>query len=228
VTKPKTNTTKIPTAIGGDVYIRDNDDRTIQMKAKVYETKFETQTALVGFYPERDGLQPSMLHLPQLYRAEIPLAELSLEPHSGAHQIGYIDALIMAGVATETDSSFDWMDHAGGMHRYGADAIVAPKVEAEVPEFDGGADEPVAAPVENRAANTVTLPGRTLAISGSPATKPKDAAQLIMEEVNKHVATAMSQANKPLLFTRAEILAKIKETEHALAQLRQMVEAVVP
>lgn len=225
--KAKTTPTKIPAAIGSVVYIRDNDDRTIQLKARVYDMDFSSQTAAVGFYPDRDGPNPSMLHLPQMYRATVPISELSLTPHEGTQQVGYIDALIMAGVATEADSSFGWTDEAGGTHQYGANAIVAPaSAEAPVPEFD--VEEPEELPP-------------------APAAPPT-ATQMIMEEVNKQVAAAYARegdqrsghsvpvnpqaplaglSTAHVLFTRNEILTKIAEAETSLAQLRRMVEAVV-
>jgi len=209
--KAKNTPTKIPAAIGSVVYIRDNDDRTIQLKARVYDMDFTAQTAAVGFYPDRDGPNPSMLHLPHMYRATVPISELSLTPHEGTQQVGYIDALIMAGAATETDSSSDWVDEAGGTHQSGEKAIEAPALTEAVPEFDVEEQEDAAEVA------LVELASKT----------SQTATQMIMEEVNKHVTNAMAKADAPALFTRDQILTKIAETEASLAQLRRMVEAVV-
>ncbi len=127
-------TIKIPDRIGSDVYIRDCDDPTAQMRAQVFSVDYETKEAEVGFYPER-GVKFSMIHLPEIYRATIPLADLSLDPLSGAAEFGYAD-IIRRGDKTVDLSYMDWT----GVTRVpviatdddGQPAAVAGKIDAVV------------------------------------------------------------------------------------------------
>jgi hypothetical protein len=99
-------TIKIPDRIGSDVYIRDCDDPTAQMRAQVFSVNYDTKEAEVGFYPQR-GVKFSMIHLPEIYRATIPLADLSLDPLAGAAEFGYAD-IIRRGDKTVDLSYKDW------------------------------------------------------------------------------------------------------------------------
>jgi hypothetical protein len=92
--------------ISSDVFIRDCDDPTAQMRAQVFDINYDTKEAEVGFYPER-GVKFSMLHLPDIYRATIPLADLSLDPLSGAAEFGYAD-IIRRGDKDVDLSYLDW------------------------------------------------------------------------------------------------------------------------
>jgi len=189
---------KVPTKIGSDVYIRDNEDPTVQMKAKVYEVNFADQTADVGFYPEREGQPPAELQLPDAYRATIPLTELSLQPHSGAKQVGYAEALMAAGVDAAT---LGWTDNIGGVHAYGPGAIKQ-VVGDDVPQPEFGADV-----ADN------TGPGGAVLIAP-------------LASVHGKVPFTAEPSVRQPLFTKTEILAKIAESEAVAAQLRRMIESL--
>jgi hypothetical protein len=123
--------------ISSDVYIRDCDDPTAQMRAQVFDVNYDKGEAEVGFYPER-GVKFSMIHLPDIYRATIPLADLSLDPLSGAAEFGYAD-IIRRGDKDVDLSYLDWT----GVTRVpviatdddGQPAAVAGKIDAVV-SFD--------------------------------------------------------------------------------------------
>jgi hypothetical protein len=207
----------VPTRIGNDVYIRDNEDPTVQMKAKVYETHYAEQVADVGFYPEREGQPPAMLQLPDAYRAQIPLPELSLTPHAGARQIGYAEALMAAGVDPAT---LTWIDNIGATHAYGPDALKQVVGTEEVPEFDEESLHSDTAHAETASRITTTSHAKQWneahvepAPVVDPPAKPTKAAKA------KPVVTTP-------MFSKAEMLTKLAECEHVTAQLRRMVEAM--
>jgi hypothetical protein len=128
--------------ISSDVFIRDCDDPTAQMRAQVFDINYDTKEAEVGFYPER-GVKFSMIHLPDIYRATIPLADLSLEPLSGAAEFGYAD-IIRRGDKTVDLSYLDWTGVTrvpviktddDGQPAAVADAGGFPGLGDELPEF---------------------------------------------------------------------------------------------
>ncbi len=148
--------------VGADVYIRDSDDQSLQMKALVYSVNYEAQEADIGLYPRRWG-KFSMLHLPAVYRVTVPLTELSLEPHAGAAQFGV------------------------GME--GIEATRAAALAAIPPDLKKVIDAKAAA-----------VPAK-------------------MESKGKK--------DKPPLFTKAEILARISDVEDSLKKLRDMIDKVL-
>ncbi len=190
----------VPARIGNDVYIRDCEDRTVQLKAKVYDVDFAKQEAAVGFYPERSGPPFSEIHLPDIYRASVPLAELSLEPHSGAAQKGYAELLLASG---EPAASIAWMDNVGVQHVPGDPVparvldktVPVPQVTEAVPEFDD--EDP-----------------RGLSV-----------AQLVQQTaVAQSVLKPTPKTQPP--FSKVEIERKYAECVVTLAQLRRMIDTV--
>lgn len=99
-----------PDRIGSDVFVRDCEDPTAQMRARVFSIDYKTDEAELGFYPER-GIQFSEIHLPDIYRATVPLADLSLDPLSGAAEFGYADIIRRGDKAVD----LSYMDWTGAM-----------------------------------------------------------------------------------------------------------------
>ncbi len=215
--------------IGADVYIRDSEDQTLQMKALVYSINYETQEADIGLYPRRWG-KFSMLHLPEVYRVTVPLSELSLEPHSGAQQVGYEDVLLQR--PAEASAAVPWMDWVGRMHAPGCadpDVPVAANTttvgEDGVPEFGPGSvtqigfgPTPVviAEPLVGHTGPTKLAPLSPELAAGQPAPVKVESA-----------AEPKGKKGKPPLFSKAEILARITDTEDALKKLRNMIDKVM-
>lgn len=188
--------------IGSDVYIRDQDDQTIQFKARVFEIDFGTQEADIGLYPRRWGTF-SELHLPDAYRVRVPLSELSLTPHAGTEQMGFEDRLIALGEAAPP-----WLDHAGHTHQPGCpEPTSVTTVEAPdgTPEFSLAASS--AKPVE-AAVHTDAPPADTKK-DEAPAPKPEKPAK---------------SSKKPPLFTRDEILKQEAVVQAEQEKLRKMLE----
>ena len=151
--------------ISSDVFIRDCDDPTAQMKAVVYSVNYDTKEADVGFYPER-GVKFSMIHLPDIYRATIPLSDLSLTPLSGAAEFGYAD-IIRRGDKTSDLSYLDWtgVTHAPVTKDEDADE------PDETPRFQPSPDEPDEIELRDVAAHPDQLP-RSAGVQRAGGTGP--------------------------------------------------------
>ncbi len=228
--------------VGADVYIRDSDDQSLQMKALVYSVNYEAQEADIGLYPRRWG-KFSMLHLPAVYRVTVPLTELSLEPHAGAAQVGYEDVLLQRTPA----DAVPWMDQVGRMNAPGCadpDVPVAAGTtmvgEDGVPEF-GGAPASPTVELGSPAARSYALShgvSERAALNAIELEKSKAAAKAPRVDMGSLKAPtdathenpnqqAKAMNSKPLLFTKAEILARISDVEDSLKKLRDMVDKVL-
>ncbi len=231
----------IPARIGNDVYIRDNDDRTVQYKAKVYDTDFTSQMAKVGFEPER-GKDFSEIHLPDEYRAEIPLSELSLEPHAGAQQKGYAEALLATGYQPAT---LAYLDRVGVTHTPG-DAVPERALDKPVPvpqvsDDDGDDTRQLDFPQPDFEALDAAMKQEQAAaekVLNSPAHLPNGgntaigmgalkAGAITTKQVMAAAETLVRGMGKPPpLFTKEDVIAKCKQLRAEVDKLQQMAEGL--
>ncbi len=213
--------------IGSDVYIRDQDDQTIQFKARVFNIDYAAQEADIGLFPRRWGTF-SELHLPDVYRVRVPLSELSLTPHPGTEQMGFEDRLLALGEKPPA-----WMDHAGLVHQPGCaeptSAVTTVEAPDGTPEFSLAASSATPAVVEavrtenQEAAKSVTEKAAEAAaahpLAGKPFPIPPDGSQPSKQ--------ATKSGKKPPLFTKAEIMNQEHVVLQELTKLRNMLEAVL-
>lgn len=201
------NTPDINARLFADAYIRDQDDKTIQFKARVFNIDYAAQEADIGLYPRRWG-QFSELHLPDNYRVRVPLSELSLEPFTGAEQRGFEDHLIASGEQPPA-----WLDNAGRTHSPGCLEPVVGAVTVEAPD---GTPEFSLADATEKAVEAV--------VHEDPVSPPEAPAE-------PDVQAPRTKKGKRKMFTAAEVVSKIEQLEFTFTEqmrhLRAMAEELL-
>jgi hypothetical protein len=212
----------IPARIGNDVFVRDNEDRTVQYKARVYDIDFAAQEAQVGFYPEREK-QFSQVHLPDIYRVTLPLSELSLQSHGGTEQKGYAEALLQAG---EPPSAVEYLDAVGIRHYPGTERIPTRHGDP-VPERALDKTVPVPQVSTEDEIPQPDFSDKAMIGATSPAALPPKPSVITTAQVMAAAAKVVSEMGKaPPLFTKEDVIAKCKQLREQVDNLIKIAEGL--